>query len=304
MEPGDFAPYIGFIEKEVRELCRSYEIDFEKVKQWYDGYAFGNYSSIYNPYSVMRAVERKAYKSYWRKSSQAEALTTYVNMNMDGLQEKIIKLIAGEPIEVYTDDFENDFQTFRSNDDVLTLMIHLGYLVYDENTSQARIPNEELKNVFRRLLQKPSNAKLMKLIQSSQKLFMDTLAGNESAVASALEYVRQTNYAPQYYNNEQSLRYAIKFAYIMLVERYMRIEELPGGRGLSDVVFLPANGSSDPALVIELKWNETDEAAISQIKIKNYPAVLKEYHGKVILVGINYSPETGKHSCKIERINR
>ena len=84
----------------------------------------------------------------------------------------------------------------------------------------------------------------------------------------------------------------------------MRIEELPGGRGLSDVVFLPTNGSSDPALVIELKWNETDEAAISQIKIKNYPAVLKEYHGKVILVGINYSPETVKHSCKIERINR
>ena len=211
-------------------------------------------------------------------------------------------MIAGEPIQVYTEDFENDFQTFNSSDDVLTLMIHLGYLVYDEETSQARIPNEELKNVFRRLIQRPTNVKLSELVDQSNKLFMDTLSGNETAVANAIELIRQTNYAPQYYNNEQSLRYAIKFAYITLVDRYMKIEELPSGKGLADIVYIPVNGSNDPALVVELKWNETTEAAISQIKNKHYPSVLQPYQGKIVLVGINYDSDTGEHSCKIEKI--
>ena len=211
LDPGEFALYTGFTEDEVKALCEHYSMDFQKAKEWYDGYSFGESHSIYNPYSVMQAMKRKSFKSYWRKTSKAEALTTYVNMNFDDLQEKILRLIAGEPIQVYTEDFENDFQTFNSSDDVLTLMIHLGYLVYDEETSQARIPNEELKNVFRRLIQRPTNVKLSELIERSNKLFMDTLSGNETAVANAIELIRQTNYAPQYYNNELSLRYEIKF---------------------------------------------------------------------------------------------
>ena len=302
LDPGEFAPYTGFTEDEVKALCENYSMDFQKAKEWYDGYSFGECHSIYNPYSVMQAMKRKSFKSYWRKTSKAEALTTYVNMNFDDLQEKILRLIAGEPIQVYTEDFENDFQTFNSSDDVLTLMIHLGYLVFDEETSQARIPNEELKNVFRRLIQRPTNVKLSELIERSNKLFMDTLSGNETAVANAIELIRQTNYAPQYYNNEQSLRYAIKFAYITLVDRYMQIEELPSGKGLADIVYIPVNGSNDPALVVELKWNETTEAAISQIKNKHYPSVLQSYHGKIVLVGINYDSDTGEHSCKIEKI--
>ena len=302
LDPGEFAPYTGFTEDEVKALCENYSMDFQKAKEWYDGYSFGECHSIYNPYSVMQAMKRKSFKSYWRKTSKAEALTTYVNMNFDDLQEKILRLIAGEPIQVYTEDFENDFQTFNSSDDVLTLMIHLGYLVYDEKTSQARIPNEELKNVFRRLIQRPTNVKLSELIERSNKLFMDTLSGNETAVANAIELIRQTNYAPQYYNNEQSLRYAIKFAYITLVDRYMKIEELPSGKGLADIVYIPVNGSNDPALVIELKWNETTEVAISQIKNKHYPSVLQPYQGKIVLVGINYDSDTGEHSCKIDKI--
>ena len=302
LDPGEFAPYTGFTEDEVKALCENYSMDFQKAKEWYDGYSFGECHSIYNPYSVMQAMKRKSFKSYWRKTSKAEALTTYVNMNFDDLQEKILRLIAGEPIQVYTEDFENDFQTFNSSDDVLTLMIHLGYLVYDEETSQARIPNEELKNVFRRLIQRPTNVKLSELVEKSNKLFIDTLSGNETAVANAIELIRQTNYAPQYYNNEQSLRYAIKFAYITLMDRYMKIEELPSGKGLADIVYIPVNGSNDPALVIELKWNETTEVAISQIKNKHYPSVLQPYQGKIVLVGINYDSDTGEHSCKIEKI--
>lgn len=302
LEADVFAPYTGFTENEVKALCKKNQMDFEEAKRWYDGYTFGTYHSIYNPYSVMQAMKRKTFKSYWRKTSTAESLKTYVGMNMDKLQDKILRLIAGEPVEVYTDDFENDFETFNSSDDVLTLMIHLGYLVYDAETSQARIPNEELRIEFKRLLARPTNKRLSELVRDSEKLLQNTLSGNEEAVVDAIVRVRDTNYAPMFYNNEQSLRYVIKFAYIICVDYYLKVEELPTGHGIADVVFIPKRDTSLPAMIVELKWNKTADGAIKQIKERHYPELLSDYVGEMMLVGINYDEETKEHSCKIEKI--
>ena len=302
LQPGPFVRYTGFTETEVKKLCEQHHMDFEQAKQWYDGYDFKRSEPIYNPYSVMMAMQMGEYRSYWRKTSTAESLKTYVGMNMDDLQNKILRLIAGEPVKVYTDDFENDFETFNSSDDVLTLMIHLGYLVYDSETSQARIPNEELRIEFKRLISRPSNKRLSDLVRESEKLLQDTLNGNEAEVANAIVRVRDTNYAPMFYNNEQALRYVIKFAYIVCVDYYLKVEELPTGHGIADVVFLPKRDTSLPAMIVELKWNETADSAIQQIKEKRYPAILEGYVGEMVLVGINYDEKSKKHSCKIEMI--
>ena len=130
----------------------------------------------------------------------------------------------------------------------------------------------------------------------------DTLAGNSDEVAKAIERIRESNYAPTFYNNEQALRYVIKFAYIVCVDKYMKVEELPSGCGIADVVYIPKKNRLDPAIIVELKWNKSEGAAISQIKEKNYPAVLEEYGGDIVLVGINYDEESKMHSCRIERI--
>ena len=302
IQPGPFVQYTGFTESEVRQLCDQYEMSFEQAKAWYDGYDFKRCEPIYNPYSVMMAMQMGEFKSYWRKTSAAESLKTYISMNMDGLQEIIIRLIAGESVEVYTDDFENDFQTFNSSDDVITLMIHLGYLVYDDESSQARIPNEELRLEFKRLLKRPSNKRLSDLVRDSEKLLQDTLGGNETAVVETIERVRETNYTPMFYNNEQALRYVIKFAYIVCIDYYLKVEELPTGKGIADVVFIPKRDTSLPAMIVELKWNESSKSAIEQIKAKSYPAILSGYVGEMVLVGINYDEKTKDHSCKIERI--
>ena len=303
LDTQEFAPYTGFTEAEVKTLCDESGMDYSQMKEWYDGYTFGNYHSVYNPYSVMQAIKRKSIKSYWRKTSKAESLKTYVGMNMDDLQKKILRLIAGESVEVYTDDFENDFESFSSSDDVLTLMIHLGYLVFDETTSQVRIPNEEVRIEFRRLLNRPSNKKLSDLVRDSEKLLQDTLNGNETAVAETIARVRETNYAPMFYNNEQALRYVIKFAYIICIDYYLKVEELPTGKGIADVVFIPKRDTSLPSMIVELKWNETSESALEQIKKRNYPAILNGYLGEMVLVGINYDEKSKNHSCKIERID-
>lgn len=302
LQPGPFVRYTGFTETEVKNLCEQHDMDFEQVKQWYDGYDFKRSEPIYNPYSVMMVMQMGEYRSYWRKTSTAESLKTYVGMNMDDLQNKILRLIAGEPVKVYTDDFENDFETFNSSDDVLTLMIHLGYLVYDSETSQAHIPNEELRIEFKRLISRPNNKRLSELVRGSEKLLQDTLNGNETEVVNAIVRVRDTNYAPMFYNNEQALRYVIKFAYIICVDYYLKVEELPTGHGIADVVFIPKRDTSLPAMIVELKWNETAESAIRQIKEKRYPAILEGYVGEMVLVGINYDEKSKKHSCKIERI--
>jgi len=301
LESGVFSKYTGFTEEEVKDLCKVNKMDFDEVKKWYDGYNFGSCHSIYNPYSVMQAMFRKKIKSYWRQTSKAEALKTYVMMNMDDLQNKIVRLIAGEPVEVYTEDFENDFRTFNSSDDVLTLMIHLGYLAYDDETKKARIPNEELRLEFERLLNKPSNKKIHELVMSSEQLLKDTLDGNEEKVVDTIVKVRELNYAPMFYNNEQALRYVIKFAYIICIDYYLKVEELPTGKGIADVVFIPKKTTALPAMIVELKWNKTADSAIKQIKDNKYPILLDDYTGEVVLVGINYDEKNKQHSCKIER---
>ena len=229
---------------------------------------------------------------------------TYIDMDEDGLQEGIARLISGEAIEVDTEQFENDFETFKSKDDVLTLMIHLGYLTYsedDQGTGTARIPNEEIRMEFNQILRKGKHRKLLSLIQASDRLLENTLRGDARAVAETIAMVHDSNYAPQFYNDEQALRATVRYAYITCVDQYIRIEELPSGHGCADLVYIPKRRSSLPAMIIELKWNKTAEGAISQIKNRNYPAALKDYGGELLLVGISYNEKTKAHTCVIER---
>lgn len=303
INPSIFAEYTGFTEDEVRKICADYNMNFEEAKRWYDGYSFAGAESIYNPYSVMMAMTMGEYESYWKQTSVAENLVTYININMGDLQSDILKLIAGERLKVNVTKFHNDFQTFNSKDDVLTLLVHLGYLAYDKKDKRVRIPNEEVRYEFDELLESPQHTRLIDLITDSEKLLQETLNGNERAVAEAIERVRETNYAPMFYNNEQALRYVIKFAYIVCIDYYLKVEELPTGKGIADVVFIPKHDTSLPAMIVELKWNKDAESAINQMKDRKYPSIFNDYDGEVMLVGINYNEKTKKHSCKIEKIN-
>ena len=310
LDPLDYAEYVGFTEEEVKEQCEKHNRNFDSMKQWYDGYTVGDCCSIYNPYSVMQAVATGKYKSYWKKTSAAETLMTYIDMDQDGLQDDIARLIAGESIVVDTDSFQNDVETFTCKDDVLTLLIHLGYLTYkevsesyDEDDEQltglARIPNEEVRSEFEKILRKAKHKELIKLVQKSDQLLQDTLAGKEDEVSKVVQEVHDSEYAPNFYNNEQSLRYVIKMAYISCVDQYAKVEELPSGHGIADVVFLPNRRSLLPAMIIELKWNKSEDGAIRQILDKNYPRILERFGGKIVLVGINYDEDTKKHTCRI-----
>lgn len=306
IKPRKYGEYVGFTEEEVMVLCRDNHVSFEEMKYWYDGYSFRNAASVYNPNSVMKAIQNEDFDSYWTQTSAAEDLMEYISKGYTGLTKTIAELVGGIDVEVDTLGFANDLTTFRSKNDVLTLLIHLGYLAYDEKTKCVRIPNEEIRIEFSRSIREVDHAETIRRMQESDRLIYDTVHMNEDAVAAQIEKVHAEETVPIHYNREDSLRSVIKLAYYAYKDQYLQWEELPAGEGYADVVYFPKQSSAYPALVVELKWNKSAEGAIAQIRDKKYPDALKGFGGEILLVGVNYDKDAPvgnrKHSCVIEKV--
>lgn len=302
--PMEYARYAGFTEAEVRDLCSCRHRDFSMMKQWYDGYTLDNAGSVYNPNSVMKAVRSNKFHSYWTETSAAKSLMGYISLDFDGLSAALAKLLGGVDVPVDTNGFANDLVTFHNQNDVLTLLIHLGYLAYDEKTGKAHIPNEEVRLEFTKAMREVRRDDTITRIRESEQLIYNTIHKNADAVASQIQKIHAEETAILYYNNEQALRSVIKLAYFSYKDHYLKFEELPAGDGYADIVYFPKKSSPLPALVIELKWNQPVKGAIAQIKEKRYPAALAGYDGKILLVGISYEKDISKnrhrHTCIIE----
>ena len=304
IKPRQFGTYVGFTEEEVKRLCDNFDNDFEKMKQWYDGYSFRDSASVYNPNSVMKALFYHDFDSYWTQTSAAESLMGYINLDFDGLGRTVAELIGGVEVKADTNGFANDLVTFRDKNDVLTLLIHLGYLAYDGETQKVRIPNEEIRLEFAKTIRQVKRDDTLRRVRESDQLIEDTIHGDEEAVASQIEKIHEEESA-LYDNNEQALRSVIKRAYFSYGDEYLMFEELPAGSGYADIVYFPKKDSVLPLLLIELKWNQSAQGAIAQIKDRHYPEAVKGYGGEILLVGISYDRKAPagerKHQCRIER---
>ena len=301
-DAGVYAEYTGFTEEEVRELCDKYEMDFDEVKRWYDGYNV-NDVSIYNPKSVVEAMLSKELGNYWTQTETYEALKEYIQANFDGLRDKVVQLIADEPVKVNILKFQNDMTNFGSADDVLTLLIHLGYLTYNKADRSCYIPNEEVRQEFINCIEDGGWENVMSAIRSSERLLEDTLKGNEKAVSDALRELHYQNTSLLTYNNENSLSCLLSLAFYSAKKYYTIFRELETGEGFADLVFIPLKHSDKPAMLVELKYDKSADTAISQIKEKRYHGALTEYLDKLIIVGINYDKNSKEHTCRIERYN-
>ena len=307
IKPRQFGQYVGFTEQEVMVLCEKHNVSFNRMKQWYDGYDFQQVGSVYNPNSVMKALFYHDFDSYWTETSAAEGLMEYISKPYHGLSKTIAELIGGVNVRVETNGFANDLTTFKGKDDVLTLLIHLGYLAYDSEMKTVHIPNEEIKLEFQKSIREVDHPETMRRLEESDRLFLNTLQGNEEAVAEQIEKIHAEETSPLHYNKEASLRSVIKLAYYTYRDHYLQWEELPAGEGFADIVYLPRKDSDWPALVIELKWNQSAKGAIAQIRNRRYPDALKRYDSEIILVGINYDKSapagSRKHTCQILKLS-
>lgn len=306
IKPRQFGDFVGFTEDEVQAKCTEHDMNFDTMKQWYDGYFFKNVGSVYNPNSVMQAIENDDFDSYWTETSAAEGLMEYISQDYNGLTKTIAELIAGIEVKVNTNGFANDLTTFKSKDDVLTLLIHLGYLAYDSEKKTVHIPNEEIRQEFQKSIREVKHDATLRRLKESDQLFNDTIHENEESVSAQIEKIHMEETAPLHYNKEDSLRSVIKLAYYTYRDHYVQWEELPAGVGYADVVYLPKYDFDYPILVIEIKWNQEVETAIDQIKDRHYPESFKGYGRDILLVGITYDKDAPagkrKHICKIEKV--
>ena len=295
------AAFTGFTEEEVQHLCERYHMSFEQTKDWYDGYNV-NGVSIYNPRSVTSAMMNGIFDSYWTQTETYEALKMYIVRNENGLRDKIIRMIAGEHISINTKTFQNDMCTFETADDILTLLVHLGYLTYDFDTKTAWIPNKEVRQEFLNSIQGQEFQTVNNAIHRSDKLLQLTLAQNAEKVAEMLQEVHCDNCSVIQYNDENSLACVLSLAYYSAQDSYVVYRELQGGEGFADLVFVPRTGNHNPVMIVELKWNQTTGIALEQIKDRKYIRCLKDYHGKVLFVGVNYDKKSKKHTCQFEMV--
>ena len=301
--PREYAEFTGFTEDEVKALCERFQMSYEETKRWYDGYDLKGIS-IYNPRSVVMSMTGHDYDNYWTLTERYDLLKDYIQMNLDGLQDTIIELLAGEKVKIDTTTFTNDMVTFQSADDVLTLLVHLGYLTYDFATKEVSIPNNEIAEQFASTIRNMDWSEVTQLLKRSEDLLKATLNRDARKVAELIEQCHQDNTSILSYNDENSLSCVISLAYYAARKDYFMIRELPTGKGYADIVFLPRKNRNVPALVIELKWNQTADTAIQQIKQKQYTDSLAEYSGNILLVGINYDKKEKQHTCLIEEVQK
>lgn len=298
--PREYAEYTGFTEDEVKGLCQKYDMPFDETKRWYDGYDLKGVAT-YNPRSVVMSMTGHDFDSYWTSTETYEALKVYIDMNFDGLKDKVTRLVAGEKIPINPTKFQNDMTTLRSADDIFTLLVHLGYLTFDFYTKCVWIPNSEVAQEFINSIEDGGWEEVMKAINASDKLLQATINGDEQTVAELIDKAHSENTSILKYNDENSLSCVISIAYYSAKRTYTVERELPAGKGYADLVFKPRRNNSNPAMIVELKYNKSAESAIQQIKGKNYPDCLKDYSGEILLVGISYD-DNKRHYCRIEKI--
>ena len=326
MAPRQLAPYTGFTEEEVKALSQKYDMAFGDISNWYDGYLVsdrippekreeyregkydGHRFSIYSPLSVVESMTTGVIKDYWNKTETYEALAEYIRKDYDGLKDAVALLMDGGRLTIDTSTYQNDMTTFTGRDDVLSLLIHLGYLGYDDERGEVFIPNREILDEFKTSTKGREWVSTFKAFETSLELLEATWNGDEEKVAELVEDAHNQA-GNMTYNDEAALSYGIQLAYYAARKYYTTILELDTGKGYADVVYLPAPQYAEkPALLIELKYGHSAELAMDQIRRQKYLDRLEHYKGNILVVGINYDrelpadhPEYKHHSCRIER---
>ena len=311
LSPEPYEKYFGFTEDEVAEIVKnpSCNISSQELKEWYEGYNL-NCIDIYNPNSVISAVQDGKCKSYWSGTSSNEEVVRLINMDFDGIKKDIINLLEGARVLFDCCNFQNDMVNIKDKNDVFSLLVCLGYLGCSnidgaEEFKQAYVPNKEIKGALIGIIKQQEWYEQMETIKRSEKLLNAILELDGATVATLIQDVHNSPaVALLDYNDEESLTYCVMTGLLWsTLGKYISHREEQAGKGRTDLVYKPTIKGTAPLILIEFKYNGSAEEALAQIKTKEY---FKRYVGQyrnIIIVGINYSTKTKDHKCLIEKLD-
>ena len=298
-----FEEYFGFTEDETEILCKKQTaLTMEEIRDWYNGYQTKDGSRLYNPRSVVCALEDSACQSYWTRTGKMDEVLFFLKYNIAQVRDDIVKMVNGNSIGI---DIEEEYSAGQENPasrkDIYAAMITYGLLSYSDG--ELRIPNKELMIEFQKALKDDDFGYVAELVRNSGEILDATLNKRGDTVASYLHNIHNSELPILKYNDENSLSCVVTLAYLSARNKYKVEREEKSGKGFVDFIFYPERKNGD-ALILELKVDSTPEEAIMQIKDKNYVDALRDYEGSLLLTGISYDRKTKTHSCVIEAVEK
>ncbi|MGL5084679.1 MAG: AAA family ATPase, partial [Clostridium sp.] len=303
-----FGEYFGFTEKEVIKLCeKNGELGFDELERWYNGYSTVKGTQIYNPRSVVKALQNNYCESYWTNTGAMDEVAKYLKYNTLEIRDDVIQMVSGGEIDIHIgEEFRAGQKAPKTKVEIYSAMIILGFLAYHDG--YLKIPNQELMKEFEKALKDEEFGEVAEIITNSRKLLKATLNRDEETVAKLIHDVHNSEIPILQYNDENSLSCVVTLAYLSARDLYRIEREEKSGKGFADFTFHPRR-ESDIALIVELKKNETVEKALQQIKEKEYVQKFilklgssKRKNNKVLAVAICYDFNNKEHSCKIEEL--
>ena len=309
-----FSEYFGFSDEEVDMLYQRYlektkkpQITRESLREWYDGYHTAAGERLYNPRSVVCALTDNQLSNYWVSSGKYDSIFTYIQYNVDQIQNDLTLMFAGERIPSGIQEYAATAQELKTKEEIYSAMVVYGLLTYDNG--MVFIPNKELMGSYASMMKKEQSlGYIYRLANVSSQMLQATLAGDTETMSKIIQYAHNTEVPILSYNNETELSAIINLVYLSARDQYRVEREDKAGKGYVDYIFYPVRYNQD-CIILELKVGHTPEEAIAQIKEKEYALRFKgktaaqdKYTGRILAVGISYNKETKEHSCKVEEL--
>lgn len=296
-----FGEYFGFTEDEVKNLCnKNIEMDFNSLESWYNGYLTAKGLKVYNPRSVVKALQNNYCESYWTNTGAMDEVVKYLKYNTLEIRDDVIEMVSGEEIDItIKEEFRAGQDDPKTKEEIYSAMIILGFLSYYDG--YLKIPNKELMQEFEKALKDKSFGRVSEIIENSRKMLKATVNGDTKMVIKVLHDIHNSEIPILQYNDENSLSCVVSLAYLSARDTYRIEREEKTGKGYADFTFHPRR-KADTAFIVELKKDETADIAINQIKNKEYVEKFKNEYENILAVAICYDSKTKEHICKIERI--
>ena len=313
-----FGEYFGFTDDEVDDLYRRYIVECDRqhkeksvtrkgLRDWYNGYYTKSGERVYNPRSVVFALQFNNLANYWTSSGPYDEIYYYIRNNISDVRDDLALMISGESVTAKIQEYAATSMNLSTRDEIYSAMVVYGFLSY--LNGKVCIPNRELMEKFDELLVKnESLGYVYRLAKESEKMLKATLAGDTLTMERILEFAHNTEVPLLSYNHETELSAIVNLVYLAARDSYRVEREDKAGTGYVDFIFYPYDTTAD-CIILELKVDHTPDEAIAQIIDKKYAlkfmpklAGKKIYTGRILAVGIGYWKESKKHSCKVEEI--